>query len=333
MNKKIVLLAGTIVVFGIMLWVVRHQKPVYIEANTKSVATEISKEKQKNETKKQENKVEPDDQEETIEVNQINEPNLIGGNPCLNEFKKQNPEIEGKFNQKLAEFYLGEDELMGEGTYTTMDALTLEVLANSGDLDAAFVHGTNLVFEGIVGVRLNRNTVYDSVPAKDLFESHKIDFEKIERGNKYLFDSAVKGKLGAFLEINMHNFLLARHLQKKSYQKKLVEDAIQQGLAYQFLTDDVHQKDTILASGMREYYYKQTEKLLTKMYPDDNEKQITQRVNEISQLAKKDFEKLQNDWYQQRESLGLEIYPDLLDKKMEMLVWSQQGCDEATKPE
>lgn len=245
--------------------------------------------------------------EETIEQ--------VPSNVCKEQLARQYPELDEQFNQIIEDFYLSEEEMMGEGVYQGMSFETLKPLADSNDPKAMIIYGSEKIWYSALGVRISGpdSRYRSSDQTKDIVNNHKIDLEGVNEGESYLYKAAIFGKVGAIFEMILLLDMAAKRLDTNSGDETVIRELIAKSLAYEKLQIDIHQSDPVLKSmfldsvGWRDS--------IQRLYADrQNYAEIREQIESDAENM---YQELKVRWEQDREYYGFEIYPDYLQGELE----------------
>ena len=253
------------------------------------------------------------------ETEQEKQPNGAFSNlECWEKLQVDNPSVAQKFDALLEQIFLADHEMTSSGAYTQMPEESLVSLANAQDTTAMLVHGSNLVWQGAIGVKVYRNEQYAQKIDRSKIKQHQMDFEKIAQGEEYLYQAAVLGKYGALLELSALAGLQARRLIRKDGDKDKIKELMAKNVAYNSLLNKVHQHDPVLARFINNDPDSFNKALLKQMY--QNEQQIEQAMNEIKAIANQESDYLLNKWKNNRDYYGLEYFPRVVDSELEQFM-------------
>lgn len=219
----------------------------------------------------------------------------------------------------LSSIYMNGEEAAGQGVYQRMPIESLRSYAESGDPNAMFHYGSALMWKGSVGIYLNYpGEVERTINAdkyKNMYKHHKPDLEVIKQGSDYLYRSAVKGKLGAFMENAFMQQATVRRMNKDDFdfseEHKLT--LLASSMANFKLMAYVHENDEFLAEVINYEYF--TSKLLDELYPEKEQKEETlKKLN--SQVARL-YQTKKSQWISDRNYHGLPVQPQLFNPRLE----------------
>lgn len=115
----------------------------------------------------------------------------------------------------LADLFVDRNELSGSGGYSSMSQQELDSLVKSEDPTALVISGSKKIWTGIQGMSQRElMSLYnsDKEKYKEFVSNFKIDFNEIKAGEAMLHRAAVRGKLGAFMEMAMLKDVLVRQM-------------------------------------------------------------------------------------------------------------------------
>ncbi|GAA0201110.1 hypothetical protein GCM10009123_05550 [Kangiella japonica] len=222
-------------------------------------------------------------------------------------------------------FYLSMGEMMGEHHYQQMPLDAVKSYADAGDADAMFHYGSELIWKGGFGIyfnELNRAETLTQEERKERINNHQLNLPMLEQGTGYLVDSAIQGKLGGLIELQ----LLSHHILKRQMSREAnlenTKLALSLNMAYEALLMQVFINDAEVMQGF--------------LFADDREELIQQflrdypqqELESIEQEASKIKGRLFGYWQDKRERLGLPIFPDKFPPHLEQHVKDKRRlCD------
>ena len=222
-------------------------------------------------------------------------------------------------------FYLSMGEMMGEHHYQQLPLDAVKSYADAGDVDAMFHYGSELIWKGGFGIyfnELNRAETLTQEERKERINNHQLNLPMLEQGAGYLVDSAIQGKLGGLIELQ----LLSHHILKRQMSRKAnfenAKLALSLNMAYEALLMQVFIND---ADMMQDFLFADDRAELVQQFLKDYPQQ---ELESIEQEASKIKERLFGYWQDKRESLGLPIFPDKFPPHLEQHVKDKRRlCD------
>ncbi|GAA4362733.1 hypothetical protein [Kangiella marina] len=219
-----------------------------------------------------------------------------------------------EINDIFESLYMSIEEMTGEHYFQQMPLEAVKSYADAGNPDAMFHYGTEVIWKNGFGFYfndLNRTQVLSQQERQELANSHQLDLPMLEEGAKYLMDAAVAGKLGGIIELTtLHHYILKRQIES-SNNKESIKNAMILSIAYRSLLQQVFAKDIDLMEGF--LYSNQSDDLLdkySKQFPDTDLQAVHTEANNIQK-------RLFDYWRQNREVLGLPLYPDRFPAHLE----------------
>lgn len=305
--KKFVLIPATILVILYVLWsfffVIEHASDeVTIAKVGTSKEVEIKEKSQvsKNDTKP----FEGSEQEERDDFKDSSN--------CIND-----PDFRSVF-KRLDALGLGQENLVGRGYYQELNLLSLASYADAGEPDAMFLYGLELVWKGLFGMyqtKRYREHPVGSPGFKESLKNHKVDLSKIREGEKYLFQSAVQGKLLALGEIAAYFAISVKSLKKQEESEEQIKRYLVESHAYTLLMKDVFKNDYSLLESLA-IDNKSLDTTLKIAFPDGIPGDVKA---DLIKKAQSRYKELKEGWRTSREYFGYDVYPDLFTKDEEEL--------------
>ncbi|WP_251358104.1 hypothetical protein [Kangiella sp. TOML190] len=250
------------------------------------------------------------------------------------QLNQQCPECESEFNILMEDIFINVEDLAATGSYSTMPIESLASLADSKDTSAMLVQGTDLLWDAVLGVRMmNRSKQYTDAQVRDIVKQHKIDFEQFEKGERLLYQAAALGRFGALMELVQIHGLLQRQLVKKAYDAETIEAVLVNKWAHQKLFKAVHQNDQFLWQSI-DYtsLNRRDRETLATLHADKTESEIESLLSDLESRSQKLFLELKQAWVKDREYLGEDAFPKLMQRKLEdyslqaqKLCWNTQS--------
>lgn len=211
-------------------------------------------------------------------------------------------------------FYLSTGEMMGEHHYQQMPLGAVKSYADAGDADAMFHYGSELIWKGGLGIyfnELNRTEVLTQEERLEKVNKHQLDRIMLEQGQQYLIDSAVRGKLGGLIELQ----LLSHHILKRQMARESnlenTKQALMLSMAYEALLMQIFIND---AEVMQDFLFVDDREELIQEFLKNHPQQEFEFIEQEANTIK---ERLFGYWQDKREGLGLPIYPDKFPPHLE----------------
>jgi hypothetical protein len=219
-----------------------------------------------------------------------------------------------KISDIFESFYMTIEEMSGEHHFQKMPLDAVKSYADSGDADAMFHYGTELLWKGGFGFyfnELNRSPVETHQERRELSSNHQLDLPVLEEASDYLMRSAALGKLGGIIELKLiHQHILKKQIRNNKHPES-IKDALVLNIAYENLLEEVFVNDYgIIKTFLFAEESKQLFETVAKQYPSIDMVAIREEA-----LAKNDL--LFNNWKRQREDLGAAVHPDKFPANLE----------------
>ncbi|WP_223578562.1 hypothetical protein [Kangiella taiwanensis] len=305
--KKVVLITATILVILYILWsfffVAEHASDEVTISKariSKEVETKVKSQVTKSGTKPSEGTKQADPEDFKDSSGCINDPNF------LSVFKR------------LDALGIGQANLVGRGHYQELNLSSLASYADAGEPDAMFLYGLELVWKGLFGMyqtKHYREHPVGSTSFKESLKNHKVDLSKVREGEKYLFKSAVQGKLLALGEIAAYFAISVKSLKKQEESEDQIKRYLVESHAYTLLMKDVFKNDYSLLESLT-IDNKSLDTTLKIAFPDG----VPQGVEaDLINKAQNRFKELKEKWRSSREYFGYDVYPDLFTTDEEEL--------------
>ncbi len=248
-------------------------------------------------------------------------PSVVTESSC-NEFREKHPIQEEAFNAIIAEIFMSEEDTANTSVFTNMDMISIKALANGGDREALFFLGDGMSVKAIYGKDFYGPKAVRNSPSKEEIETHKVDLIKLTIGRDFLFRAGVRGKLGAFLSLQMNSDLATRQLIRTEPDsdgkiRRMMADLI----AYNRLLSFVHKSDEpfrlMFAKNAKNYYDEHIQKHYKNWKPDFNSEEKSSEIKALNELANLKYQSLEQKWIEQREFYGFDVHPKLLSLELE----------------
>ena len=236
---------------------------------------------------------------------------------CHQKYQQQ-PEWK-EIEDILSTIYTSGEEAAGQGIYQRMPIETLQSYAESGNPKAMFHYGSALMWKGSVGIYLNYPGEVERIINADSYKNkhrhHKPDLEVINLGSDYLYKSAVKGRLGAFMETAFTQQATVRRMNRDGFdfseEQKLT--LLARSMANFKVMEYVHHNDEFLAEIVDYEYF--TSKLLDELYPEkEHKEEVLKKLNSQVTLI---YQTQKSQWISDRNYHGLPAQPKLFNRRLE----------------
>lgn len=213
---------------------------------------------------------------------------------------------------------IGQENLVGRGHYQELNLSSLASYADAGEPDAMFLYGLELVWKGLFGMyqtKRYREHPVGSPSFKESLKNHKVDLSKVREGEKYLFKSAVQGKLLALGEIAAYFAISVKSLKKQEESEEQIKRYLVESHAYTLLMKDVFKNDYSLLESLT-IDNKSLDTTLKIAFPYG----VPQGGEaDLINKAQNRFKELKEKWRSSREYFGYDVYPDLFTTDEEEL--------------
>lgn len=239
----------------------------------------------------------------------------LPSNVCKEQLAEQYPDLDRQYHQIIEEFYLNDEQMMGDGVYQNMSFEALKPLADSNDPNAMMVYGSDKIWYSATGIRISRSDSQyrTQEQTQEIIKNHQIDLVGITEGEDYLFRAAVFGKVGSVFELSMLLDLAARQMDRKEYKDNLIEDVLIKSHAYKKLLTDIFKND----EALKGVFISSNDpfKNIQRLYADHEDyDDIKERIESGSKIL---YQELKKRWEHDREYYGFDIYPDYLQGDLE----------------
>ncbi len=194
------------------------------------------------------------------------------------------------------------------GPYSQMTSRQRETLAINHDREGMYFHGTNLVWQGVVGVNYFYNEDIEPRPSNDSLKGREINLELVNTGIDYLYRSAIQGKYLAWNEIqNAYNMSLNKHYSKGIYKladiKKLQANQLAVVKVVRTIFTDNPAALKVYYSGLR------APDDLKKWFPNLSEENISIEKQSIESMSDELADGYFKRWETDRLFLGEDVHP------------------------
>ncbi|NVJ67323.1 MAG: hypothetical protein HWE16_12615 [Gammaproteobacteria bacterium] len=258
---------------------------------------------------------------ENVDKNDTSSKEEVIKDSC-NDFRNKHPQQEAAFNAIMAEIFMSDEDASDTSVFTNMDWVSLNALANGGDKDALFFLGDGMAVKAIYGKDFYGPKEVRNSPSSEEIKNHKVQQEELTKGFDLLFKAGVRGKLGAFLSLQMNSDLVTRQLiRTEPSSESEIKHSMANLIAYNRLLSFIHTKDEpfrlMFAKDAKDYYSESIEKHYGNWKPELSSEQKAIELKDLHKLADQKYQSLEQKWIQQREFYGFETHPKLLDPKLE----------------
>lgn len=241
---------------------------------------------------------------------------------------RQKGEMEARAEQFLTDFHLSPADIAASGAYTTLDLASLKSLADANDSSAMLVYGTALYWHAVVGVDLYEIGLNSEKLSTEQAKAHKVEDAKVAVANSYLYRSALYGRSGALMELQALQGLEIRKLIKHKASDEKIKDKILNNLATSRLLIAVHKNNSFLNTYFNEGFIAQGVKTqIADWLQTKNKEVIDEEYKHLKLSSEKLSHKLEQTWIADRDYLGLEPFPKLLDDELNEYLTNQQTCE------
>lgn len=313
--KKILILSVSLVITAILLFIWLQNKPTGSKVQDLDESKKIAKSTSSTEleTSTSQKKVDASVPVENTAPEESQE--QLPSNVCKEQLAEQYPNLDRQYHQIIEEFYLSDEQMMGEGVYQNMSFEALKPLADSNDPNAMMVYGSDKIWHSATGIRISRsyNQYRTQEQTQEIIKNHQIDLVGISEGEDYLFRAAVFGKVGSVFELSMLLDLTARQMDRKEYKNNLIEDVLIKSHAYKKLLTDIFKND----EALKGVFISSDDpfKNIQRLYADHEDyDDIKERIESGSKIL---YQELKKRWEHDREYYGYDIYPDYLQGDLE----------------
>ncbi|WP_223671276.1 hypothetical protein [Kangiella shandongensis] len=290
----------------------KEKEPVEVAVTT---SAKVIKEADEPRKKPQENAVPPKSEKRTKPDNEL---------PCYQKYQKK-PEWK-EIEAVLSSIFMNGDEAAGQGVYQQLPIAAVKSYADTGDKDAMFHYGSELMWKAAFGMHLNsinRNPGETLSELSERAKKHNPDFDEFLQGADYAYRAAIKGKLGGIMEIAILEKRLIRRMVKSGSSTEDIEKALIHRHASLSLMQKMHTNDPGLLtffSGADEF-----QDDLNTIY---SEQELQPEIREeLESKIKTHSQQLLQQWKSDRQALGLEPFPDVMSSRLDQfLADMEQEC-------
>lgn len=266
---------------------------------------------------------EPQKSEATSESEESSKP--VEEPSCYERYQRK-PEWK-EIEAVLSSIYMNGDEAAGQGIYQQLPIEAVKSYADTGDKDAMFHYGSEVMWKAAFGVHLNSVNRNPGEPLSQLRQrakKHKPDVDNFLLGAGYAYRAAVQGKLGGLLEIVAGEKMLIKRMVQSGSSSENIEKALMHRHAALSLMQTIHADDP----GLLMFFSSddEFEEDLAVIY---SEQEIQPELREkLQNKIKHRSERLLQKWKSDRQILGLEPFPDVMRPKLdEFLNSMEQECN------
>lgn len=212
---------------------------------------------------------------------------------------------------------INNEELLSDGHYSLTDEQTLETLAKTFDTKALYVLGINAVWESNLGVKyFGDNGMF--APGKDLgnIKSHKPNRELQKKGNKLLYQAALRGRYGAIQEMKIgYSMLINRKMNHNTFDLNLLAE-LESYMALDMLAEQILGDDApLLKSSVDDEWLEQVTRFA---HPEFSNVELSEKLDALMISAKKQTKSMLLAWSKDRATLGLWAKPQVVPEHLKV---------------
>ncbi len=239
---------------------------------------------------------------------------------CDKYFNDNEQEISILYDE-INRYYFSPEEFANVGPYSTLTPEDIRILAEANDVKALHVYGTNLMWEGGVGIKFFFNEQHYKRPSNKEIVSHKLDLELINIGKGLLLKAAYMGHLGSLVESRVGDSFILEKFRKNKLsdmallKTALINTAVTYKLVNQSKKNDPYLRALIYNTSIKEFKPMSLRGIIETEW--HNVKRIrsdlgTLDIEELESLAEAQYDESLITWIESRRYYGQEPYPKII---------------------
>ncbi len=238
-----------------------------------------------------------------------------------NQFVVEHSEEESAIRTIVADIYMSAEDASDTSVFANMDTVSLTALANGGDKDALFFLGDGKSQDAIFGKNWYGPKEQRLNPSQDEIKRHKVELGKLKQGAGLLFESGIRGKIGAFVNLKTNNSMAARQLIQTQPELEFeIKDKLSNMLAFNQLLVFIHKADQefqlMFSGSASDYDYSELKRHFNNWKADLSSEEFNTEIEKLERVAFKKFKQFKVKWTSEREFLGLDVHPKLLTPEL-----------------